>query len=604
MSASGEPGRAAHGLGRLRAGWRERMDRFRLRLSHTEALPQLGLLGILTGLIVGLVMIAFRLLIETTQGAFLPGGNPENYEALGIGLRIALPLVGGLVLGLIFQGLPESARHVGVTHVLERLTYYQGRLPLRNALAQFFGGALSIICGHSVGREGPAVHLGAASGSLAGQRFGLPNNSLRVLAGCGVAAAIAASFNTPLAGVIFAMEVVLMEYSVVGFAPIILAAVSATALTRFEFGAEPAFVVPPLRLGTLWELPFVLGMGVVIGLIATAYIALIRLFAAKSLRLPIWLRGALAGLIVGLCAIVAPRIMGIGYDTANDALLGELAFGTLVLVLGFKLLATSASIGLGLPGGLIGPALVMGACAGGAIGLIGQWIVPNNTASVGFYALVGMGAMMGGALHAPLAALTAILELTANSNILWPDMLAVIAAYGVSRQLFRQESVFVTLLRARGLDYRNDPVSQSLRGMGVGAAMDTRVARLARFSTREQIAESLARNPQWILALEGGRPAALLPAADLARQMSEAAEQTERAAPSETGEKPELDLLEIPAQRLQVAPIALQATLQEALDTIDAGNAEALYVTMGAGDVSRIYGILRRTDIERSYRYA
>jgi len=595
LSGSGDPGSGARAARGLRNAWRLALDRFRLRLSRAEALPQLGVLGILTGLIVGVVMIAFRLLIETSQAAFLPGGDPENYEGLDYALRFALPLAGGLVIGLLFQWMPDAARQVGVTHVMERLAYHQGQLPLRNALAQFFGGALSIVSGHSVGREGPAIHLGAASGSLAGRRFGLPNNSLRVLAGCGVAAAIAASFNTPLAGVIFAMEVVLMEYTVVGFAPVILAAVSATALSRLAFGPEPAFVVPPLHLGTLWELPFVLGMGVVIGLLAAAFIALTRFAAERTLRIAFWLRATLAGLIVGLCALAAPQVMGIGYDTANQALLGELALGTLVLVLGFKLVATAASIGLGLPGGLIGPALVMGACAGGALGLIGQSIVSSETASAGFYALVGMGAMMGGALHAPLAALTAILELTANPNILWPDMLAVIAAYGVSRQLFRQESVFVTLMRARGLDYRNDPVSQSLRAIGVGAAMDTRIAQLAQRSAREAVAGALARNARWILVLDDARPVALLPAVDLARQMTETPAQTE------------FDLLEVPAERLQVAPIALQATLQEALQAMDASGADALYVTAtmpADADATRIYGVLRRTEIERSYRYS
>ncbi len=562
-----------------------------MRLSRAEALPQLSFLGILTGLIVGAVMIAFRLLIETAQGAFLPGADPENYEALAFELRLAIPVAGGFLIGLLFQSMPPAARQVGVTHVMERLAYYQGRLPLRNALLQFFGGALSIISGHSVGREGPAVHLGAASGSLAGQRFGLPNNSLRVLAGCGVAAAIAASFNTPLAGVIFAMEVVLMEYTVVGFAPVILAAVSATALTRVAFGADPAFVVPPLHLGSLWELPYVLAMGVVIGLLAAAFIALIRLFATHADRVAFWVRATLTGLVVGLCALAAPQVMGIGYDTVNDALLGQLALSTLVLVLALKLIATTACVGLGLPGGLIGPSLVIGACAGGALGLIGQWIVPGNTASAGFYALIGMGAMMGGALHAPLAALTAILELTANPNILWPDMLAVIAAYGVSRQVFKQESVFVTLMHARGLDYRNDPVSQSLRSVGVGAAMDTRFASLARHAARADITGALTRSPRWVLALEDGRPVALLPAADLARQVTESADVAE------------FDLLEVPAARLQVAPIALQATLQEALEAMNASGAEALYVTMQAdADLERIYGVLRRTDVERSYR--
>lgn len=594
MSGSGDPGHGGRAVRGLRHAWRLALDRFRLRLSRAEALPQLGALGILTGLIVGGVMIAFRLLIETSQAAFLPGGDPENYEALDGLLRLTLPLGGGLVIGLLFQWMPDAVRQVGVTHVLERLAYHQGRLPLRSAILQFFGGALSIVSGHSVGREGPAIHLGAASGSLAGQRFGLPNNSLRVLAGCGVAAAIAASFNTPLAGVIFAMEVVLMEYTVVGFAPVILAAVSATALTRFKYGAEPAFVVPPLELGSLWELPFVLAVGIAIGLLAAAFIALIRLSAKHSAGIAFWLRATLAGMIVGLCALVAPQVMGIGYDTANHALLGQLAFGTLVLVLGFKLLATTASIGLGLPGGLIGPALFMGACAGGALGLLGQSIAPAHASSAGFYALLGMGAMMGGALHAPLAALTAMLELTANPNVLWPDMLAVIAAYGVSRQLFRQDSVYLTLMRARGLDYRNDPVSQSLRSIGVGAAMDTSVAQLARHGTHADIAAALERNPRWILVMREGRPKALLPAVDLARHLAEA------------GAQSAVDLLEFPAERLQVAPIALQATLQEALQAMDASGADALYVTatMPAGaDAARVYGVLRRTEIERSYRY-
>ncbi|MDH3513362.1 MAG: chloride channel protein, partial [Gammaproteobacteria bacterium] len=193
---------------------RHTFDSLRVRLARAEALPQLATLGVICGLLTGIVIIAFRMLIEVSQSLFLPGANPENYEGLTMAWRFLLPLAGGLVLGLVFQFLPAESRHVGVVHVMERLSYHQGRLPLRNAIVQFLGGAVSIIAGHSVGREGPAIHLGAASGSVAGRHLGLPNNSLRVLAGCGVAAAIAAAFNTPLAGVVFAMEVVIMEYTV------------------------------------------------------------------------------------------------------------------------------------------------------------------------------------------------------------------------------------------------------------------------------------------------------------------------------------------------------------------------------------------------------
>jgi len=577
---------------RLHEFLRRTLDNLRLRVSLSEALPQLAIFGILCGLLAGAVMIAFRLLIETAQSSFLPGGNPENYEGLALGFRVLIPLWGGLAVGILFQVVPEAARNVGVVHVMERLAYHQGRLPFVNAVMQFFGAAVSIVAGHSVGREGPAIHLGAACGSVPGQYLRLPNNSLRILAACGVAAAIAASFNTPLAGVIFAMEVVLMEYTVVGFAPVILAAVSATALTRLAFGEAPAFSVPPLTLGSLWELPYVLAMGVLMGALAAAFIALLNLFARRTEFMPMWIRTTLAGLLVGLCALPAPQVMGIGYDTVSGALLGELTLSVLLLVVAFKLLATTAGLGMGLPGGLIGPVLVIGAAAGGALGIVGHWFAPTQASSIGFYALMGMGAMMAGALHAPLAALTAMLELSANPNIIWPDMLAVIAAYGTSRQIFGQQSVFVTLMRARGLEYRNDPVSQSLRRVGVGAAMDRSVATLPRRAPRVRIMQVLAEQPRWVLLRDAGMPTLLLALADV-----------EQRAKNQVGET-EVELVDVPEAGTRVAPIELQSTLKEALEAMAESGAEALYVAQQTvPGIERIYGVLTRSDIERYYRH-
>jgi len=424
------------------------MSGFGLRGAPPEALPQLTLFGLACGLAAGAVMILFRMTVEGAQILFLPG-HAENYEALGAAARLLLPLGGGVAVGVLFHWLPPATREVGVVHVIDALADRGARLPLANALAQWGGAALSIIAGHSVGREGPAIHLGAACGSLGGQRFELPEASLRVLVACGVAAAIAASFNTPLAGVVFAMEVVMLEYSVAGFAPVILAAVSATALTRAFYGADTAFQVPDLALKSLWELPYVVAVGAAIGVLASVFNLLLAFFAAQAARLPFWLGASLGGLAVGGCALLAPEVMGIGYDTVNAALLGKLALGTLAAVAGLKLLATTVGVGLGLPGGLIGPLLVVGAVAGGALGILGAAIVPQHASSSGFYALVGMGAMMAGALHAPLAALTAMLELTGNPNIIWPGMLAAITAFGVSRQVFRQRPLFDALRRAR-----------------------------------------------------------------------------------------------------------------------------------------------------------
>jgi CIC family chloride channel protein len=414
-----------------------------------HSLARLALLGLLCGLAAGAVMIAFRMTVEGIQAAFLPGADPENYEALGTLARVFLPLGGGLLIGAIFQRLPGEVREVGPAHVIDAVEKRDARLPLANAVAQWFGAALSIIAGHSVGREGPAIHLGAAVGSLGGQYLGLPQASLRVLVACGVAAAIAASFNTPLAGVVFAMEVVLMEYTVGGFAPVILAAVGATALTRLFYGPDPAFAVPALALRSLWELPYIIAVGAAMGVLASAFTALLAFFALRAHRLPFWLAASLGGLAVALCALAAPQVMGIGYDTVGAALVGKLALATLVTVALLKLLATTAGVGLGLPGGLIGPMLVIGACAGGALGIVGSWAAPDLASEAALYALIGMGAMMAGTLHAPLAALTAMLELTGNPKIILPGMLATIAAFGTARELFGTRPVFETLLRSR-----------------------------------------------------------------------------------------------------------------------------------------------------------
>ena len=254
---------------------------------------RLAILGLACGLVAGVLMLAFRLTIEGAQRVFLPDANPENYEALGALARVALPLGGALLIAVVFQWLPAAAREVGPAHVLAALERRRARLPLANAAAQWAGAAISIVAGHSVGREGPAIHLGAVVGSIAGQRLALPEEGLRVLVACGVAAAIAASFNTPLAGVVFAMEVVVAQYSVAGFAPVILAAVSATALTRPFYGADPAFHVPDLALRSLWELPYIALLGAAVGLLAAVFTATLAFFTS-----------------IGAAAVLACRLRG------------------------------------------------------------------------------------------------------------------------------------------------------------------------------------------------------------------------------------------------------------------------------------------------------
>ena len=560
------------------------LDKLRTRLAHADALPMLALLGLFSGLVAGGIIVLFRILIDSVQMGFLPGGDVENYESLSAFWRFTLPALGGLFIGLLFQlagGAP-----VGVVHVLERLAYFQGHLPLRNMLLQFVGGAMSIISGHSVGREGPSVHLGATSGSLLGQGLQLPNNSIQTLVACGAAAAIAASFNTPIAGVIFAMEVILMEYTIAGFAPVILAAVSATVVSRAAFGAAPAFIVPPMDMVSLLELPYMLVMGIVIGTLAALFIGQLQRVTLFGARFPIWQRMALAGSFVGLCGVFVPAVMGIGYDTVNQAMLGELGLSFLLLVLAVKVLATTVGLGLGLPGGLIGPTLFIGACAGGALGIVAEYLFPGQVASPGFYAMLGMGAMMSATLQAPLAALMALLELTYNPHIILPGMLAVVLSDIIASHVFGRDSVFLVLLRARGLDYRSTPLAQALRRIGVASVMNTSLTTAPRTLSRQAAQDLLIGEPLHVLVLEDGQPVSLLLAADLARHLA--------AHP----DAEEVDLLEIPAQRDDIRPIDMQATLQQALDEMDEHGVDALYVTFG----ENIVGTLSRQGVEAHYR--
>jgi CIC family chloride channel protein len=568
--------------------------RLREHLAHAEALFPLALVGLISGLTTGGVIIAFRWLTEGAQIALTPVADPEAFEWLRWPYRLGLPIAGGLLIGVIFQRASLGSRQLGVVHVMERLARHSGRMPWKNATLQFFGGALSIMSGHSVGREGPVIHLGAASSSLLGQWLGFPNNSIRVLVACGVAASIAASFNTPIAGVIFAMEVVLMEYTLVGFTPVILAAVAATSLTRVMYGSAPAFDIPRMEMTSLWELPYILLLGVVMGAVAALFIHGIRILDECYQDSPLWIRTGTAGVVTGLCALIAPEVMGIGYDTVELTLLGEMALGALLLVAVMKLLATIACISLGLPGGLIGPTIVIGATAGGALGVVGHSMVPEMSSSEGFYAMLGMGAMMGATLQAPLAALMAVLELTANPNSILPGMFAIVTATLTTRVAFKKKSVFISMLNARGLDYLHDPIANSLGRTGVGAMMDRRLLALPRRIEASALPDA-EEQTQWVLLTEGDRVCGVVRWHALESFIGEAK--------SGAQENRTLDLLQVHGTHENFAMVRMHANLAEAVEVMEQSRAGLVLVTASDDPVpGGVYGVLTRDRIEAGIR--
>lgn len=540
-------------------------------------------MAVATGLVTGAVILTFRTLIDRIVTALT--GAPEAFEALAPGPRAVLPLAGALLVGAALSRLPPASRRFGVSHVMERLSRHQGRMPLVNALGEFAGGIAALGSGISGGREGPAIHLGAASASLLGQTLQVPNNSLRVLVACGVAAAIAGSFNTPMAGVVFAMEVVMMEYTIGSFIPVILAAVTTTLLSHWFIGPDPAFQVAPLRMASLLEIPYIVFCGGVIGVLAAGYAQLVQLFARLH-HWPFWLRAVSAGAITAAGAVLAPQIMGVGYDTVDAAMTGQLALATLAAVVILKTFSSAASVGLGLPVGVIGPTFVIGAAIGGVMGILGAGLYDGTTASSGFYVMLGMAAMMAASLQAPLAALMAVLELTANPNVILPAMLIIVIATLVSSSALRQPSVFLSTLHAQGLEYPPSPVRAHLRRVGVAAIMNRGFAVLPVLVSPDAARKALGSRPRWIVAEDdAGRPVVVLSAGDLQTALDSA-------------DGP-IDLLNIPARRRDVADIDYLATVEEAQSALRGRNVEALCVRRTAAPMrSPVRGIVTQEDID------
>ncbi|MCE8044518.1 chloride channel protein [Halomonas desiderata] len=574
------------------------LERFRRQLASVDALPQLCVLGVVSGLVTGAVMVAFRLLLELGGVLFMPGGDHEAFEGLPPMVRSSLPLIAVAVIGIFLWRQPAAARKLGVGHVIERLTYHQGRFPLRNWINQWWVGVTTVLGGLSAGREGPAIHLGAAAASGLGQQLRLPHNSLRVLVACGTAAGISASFNTPIAGVIFAMEVVMMEYTIAGFMPVILASTMGALVAMLVYGSEPAFQVPSVSLGSLMNLPWIVVTALFIGLLAGLFIHVAR--SERIAGLPVPLRLALVALATATVAWWYPEVQGIGYDSMEAALAGNLAVEVLLALVVAKLLLTALTVASGIPIGIIGPVLVVGAAAGALAELLGAWLFPQLDMEPGFYAMLGMAAMMGAVLQAPLAALMALLELTHNPNIILPGMLAVVVSGLTARQLCRCDGFFISVTR-HGLHPLQQPLMQALSRVSVPAVMERSFVATPRMVTRDQARVLLDARPAWILIVRSSddKPTLALKAADLARALMDETQEAEAVGEDEDAL---IDLLEVPGLRLEMAPIHHQATLSEAFERLNDQAVDALFVEQGRRPKQqRISGIITRGSIERYY---
>lgn len=564
------------------------LHKYRRYLTNYESLLAYSLLGLVGGVASGLVVLGFELSIVELARLWGVGNGGEDFESLPRWAWFALPAGGALLLGGFYSLLKPEDREAGIVHVLSRMHASYGVLPARNAVLQFIGGALSLATGQSGGREGPGVHLGGAINSLLGQRLGLPHNSLRVLIACGTAGGIAAAFHTPLAGVIFAMEVIVAEYTVVGFIPVMLAAVSASAVSLSLSGNEPLFALPAMSPASLGELPMILLLGFCCGLAVAAFIRLIRVTGSVA-HWPVMVRFTFAGCITGALALGVPQILGIGYDSLQLVVQGEVALSLLLLIAACKLVATATSCGLGLPVGLIGPNLLIGACLGGALGLISAQLGLESDPVL--YVVIGMGAAMGAVLNAPLAAILAVIEMTHTVSIGLPAMLAIITATLTNTVMFRQRSALQTVLRQMQRVVPDDPLNQLLHRTDVSSVMDNRVVPVPAALQPQDLEPLIEFKPTWCLLEREGEDLYLVQGGELLDWLGE----------QPLVEDTAIDLTQADIRRWTMTRVPLQASLRQAMDTLRAQTVEAAIVAERSKKTGKriLHGVLTRESIEK-----
>ncbi len=434
-------------------------------------------LAAVVGLATGFGALGFIRLIEYFNSIFFGLTDQVLSEAVGdLGYKFWLPLIpmlGGLLVGPIVFKFAREAKGHGVPEVMNAVARLGGIIRPRVAAAKTIASAICIGSGGSAGREGPIVQIGSAIGSTIGQLFRLSGDRVRILVGCGAAAGISAVFNAPIAGVIFSLEIILGDFAVKTFSPVIISSVVASVVTRSFMGNSPAFDVPSYSLVSAWEIPLYVIMGVFLGILGVTFTRVLDWFEDmfEKIKMPDMLKPALGGLLLGSIAIFYPQVLADGYETIKLTLYGQMGLALLLVLVVLKLIATSLTLGSGNSGGIFAPSLFMGAVAGGVFGIVVHQVFPESTATPGAYALVGMAGMVAATTHAPITALLIIFEMTSDYRIILPLMVTVVISVMVSSKLYDQ-SIYTIKLFKRGIDLRGGKDVNVLRSHVVSEVMD------------------------------------------------------------------------------------------------------------------------------------
>lgn len=431
---------------------------------------QFWAIGLGIGVLAGFATVLFRIGIATLQ-EFIYGESDAQLASAASQLPwllvLVVPIVGGLITGQILRRYTPDGMARGVAHVIEGAALRDGKVEGRAGLASAAASFITLSTGGSTGREGPVVHLAGVIASKVSRYIKADGMTARDLLGCAVASAVAASFNAPIAGTIFAMEVVLRHYAVHAFGPIVIAAVSGAMISRVNFGDITEFTLPAQELEFYAELPAFVLLGLVCGLVAVVMMRAIfwtddRATAMQArFGIPGWARPALAGALLGAIAIAFPHIIGVGYETTSNALTGQLTFWAAVIFAAVKVAAVAITVAGRMGGGVFSPALMLGALTGLAFGLVATAIFPNVSGTQTLYALAGMGAVAAAVLGAPISTSLIVFEMTGD----WQTGLAVMVAVAVSTTVatkFVARSFFLEQLERRDVHLAAGPQSYLL----------------------------------------------------------------------------------------------------------------------------------------------
>ncbi len=441
----------------------------RQELAHPRTSVQVCLLGIIAGVTSALLIVLFRLGIDWLQSS-----GVSLLQQWGLSAKwvwVVMP-VSAVILILLIAFLTGFKHYrLGIPFVIHRVKQHYGHIPWRTTVNQFFGGMLALAGGFVVGREGPSVHLGAAGSSLFGQALKLPHNSIRTLAGCGIAAGISASFNTPFAAVIFVMEVVLREYKIHVFVPVMLAAACGSVITRIVFGEGNELAYFSFSSFSQWLYLYLIVFGCLLGVLATLFnqllMSVMRIFRKVSM---VW-RLLLAGLLTAIGGALLPEALGASFEDVNALFSTHPTALILLEILLMKFLLATFAIGLGIPGGIIGPVMVLGMLSGAVLLLpVAHWLPLEDFTSS--FALLGIAGMLTAVLHAPLAALSAVMELSYRPEIILPAILVIVPAYVTATQFLGNRSIFIQQLDFQKLPYAITSIREALEKTGVLAAME------------------------------------------------------------------------------------------------------------------------------------